>query len=321
MPTAVIVGCSGQDGTYLSGLLEEKSYEIVGIGRGKSFGSVDISDPAEVMHLLETVQPREIYYLAAFHHSSEDVEVNDSELVRKSFEVHTLSLNNFLYGITQKSPRSRLFYAASCLVFGNPSTTPQDERTPMDPRCPYGISKAAGAYLCRFYREKRKVYCSVGILYNHESPLRNPQFISRKIAKAAVNIKRGLQDKLVLGDLDVRVDWGYAPDYVAAMWGILQLDQPDDFIIASGTFHTVRELVQTAFDVVGLRWEDHVVEDPSLLKRNRPATTLQGTAEKLTSRTGWRPQVSFTDMVRKLVLAEMTDGEVSDEMSALGKHP
>jgi len=148
-------------------------------------------------------------------------------------------------------------------------------------------------------------FCSAGILSNHESPLRPAQFITRKIAKAAVAIQRGLEDKIVVGDLDALVDWGYAPDYVVAMWMILQLEEPDDFVIASGALHTVQDLVKIACEVVGLNWENHVVEDRGLLKGNRRLTTLQGNATKLTRLTNWRPQVSFEEMVKQLVLAEM----------------
>ena len=305
MPKALIVGCSGQDGTYLSKLLAEKGYEVIGIGRTPPFAGIDISDPSAVMGLVGRLTPDEIYYLASFYPSPEDAKISDLEWVRKSLEVHTLALNNFLYAIPQVSSNSRLFYAASCFVFGNPSAAPQDETTPMDPSCPYGISKAAGVQLCRYYRETRNVYGSVGILYNHESPLRRAQFVTKKVAKAAADIKRGLQDKVVLGNLDVAVDWGYAPDYVAAMWSILQLEEAGDFIIASGGVHTVRELVETAFQVVGLPWQDYIREDPGLLKRQRPQGILQGNARKLQRLTGWRPQMPFANMIREMVLAEM----------------
>lgn len=306
MSKALVVGCSGQDGGYLIQHLRDKGYEVVGVSRKAPFLTVDIANAPAVREFVETVLPDEIYYLAAYHHATEDAVVNDHALITRSLEINTLALNNFLYAVTEKQPNARLFYAASSLVFANAGVVPQDETTPMAPLCPYGISKAAGVHLCRYYRAQRQVYCSVGILYNHESPLRPAQFITRKIAKAAVAIQRGLENKIVVGDLDALVDWGYAPDYVVAMWRILQLKEPDDFVIASGALHSVRDLVKIAFEVVGLNWENHVVEDRSLLKRNRRLTTLQGNASKLTRLAGWRPQVSFEEMVRRLVLAEMT---------------
>jgi GDPmannose 4,6-dehydratase len=257
------------------------------------------------MDIVETVLPDEIYYLAAFHHATEDPTVNDHALIAKSLEINTLALNNFLWAIAEQQPKARLFYAASSLLFADAARVPQDETTPMAPICPYGISKAAGVHLCRYYRAQRQVHASVGILYNHESPLRPGQFITRKIANAAVKIKRGLEEKIVVGDLDAVVDWGYAPEYVAAMWMILQLDEPDDFVIATGKLHTVRDLVRIAFEVVGLNWENHVLEDRSLLKGNRRPTTLQGNASKLMRLTGWRPRLSFEEMINRLVLSEL----------------
>ena len=305
MPRALIVGCNGQDGTYLSHFLRDKGYDVLGIDRVGPCLDVDVCDAGAVVALLQSLKPDEVYYLAAFHHSAEDGAVDEHELIVKSLAVNTLSLNNFLYGIAQESPASRLFYAASCRVFGKPEAVPQDEATPMNPVCAYGISKAAGIQLCRYYRRQGRVYSSAGILYNHESPRRPVQFITRKIAVAAAKARKGLQAKVVVGDLDARVDWGYAPDYVAAMWAVLQLDQPDDFIVATGQLHSVRDFAETAFGSLDLSWQDYVIEDASLLNRRHAFGTFCGDARNLQQLTGWRPRVSFEEMVREMVAAEM----------------
>ena len=312
MPKALIVGSNGQDGTLLTQLLEEKGYHVVGIDTVRSDSpdrgcvlTSDIRSAPAVSGVLAEFRPDEIYYLAAFHHSAEDPLIDDQELIPRSFEINTLALHNFLYGVVRKSPEARLFYAASSRVFGEPGSTPQDETTPMNPTCPYGISKAAGVHLCRYYRLERGAYCSTGFLYNHESSLRPMQFLSRKIVRAAVNVKRGLQDRVAVGSLSSLVDWGYAPDYVAAMWGILQLQQPDDFVIASGELHSVQEFAAAAFEEIGLSWEKHVIEDPSLLRKARTGCPLQGNTAKLRTRTGWSPQVPFPEMVRRLVTEEI----------------
>jgi GDPmannose 4,6-dehydratase len=275
---------------------------VAGIDRGP--GSIDIQDRSQVLNLLTSFTPDEIYYLAAFHHSSESLPLDDQELIQRSFAINTLALNNFLQPVATTFPHARVFYAASSHIFANSSQDVQDENTPLNPADAYGISKTAAVHLCRHYRNQRKVYCSVGILYNHESPRRSAAFVSRKVVRAAVRISRKLQDKLVVGDLDAMVDWGYAPDYVDAMWQILQLDEPDDFVIASGTLHSVRELAQIAFEAVGLDWAAHVQVDPNLTKK-RLTGVLQGNSERLRTRTGWRPLMPFREMILEMVKAEM----------------
>lgn len=307
MKKALIVGCNGQDGSYLFQHLEAIGYEVAGIDYGMAKGplaAIDIRDTPQVVNLLRSLTPDEVYYLAAFHHSSEDVPLDDHELFRRSFEINTLALHNFLHGITIESPRSRLFYAASSHVFGDPPENVQDENTQLNPVDAYGISKTAGVHLCRSYRRQRKVFCSVGILYNHESPRRSAAFVSRKVVRAAVRISRKVQDKLVVGDLDAMVDWGYAPDYVDAMWRILQLDEPEDFVIASGALHSVRELVQTVFESLGLDWRAHVAVDSNVTGK-QPFGVLRGNSGRLESRTGWRPATPFREMILEMVKAEM----------------
>jgi GDPmannose 4,6-dehydratase len=305
MVRSLVLGCDGQDGTYLSAFLKEKGQEVIGVGRRGGPVSVDICDSEAVRALVRRFLPAEIYYLVAFHHSSQDVVLDDCELVTKSLEVNSVALNHFLSALSQEAPNCRLFYASSSHVFGNPTVPLQNEETLFDPTSPYGISKAAGVYLCRYYREERGVYCSAGILYNHESPLRRVEFVTRKVARAAAMVKRGLQNRVVIGNLDARVDWGSVSDYVEAMWRILQLDKPDDFVVATGQLHSVREFVEAAFEAVGLRWEDHVVEDRTLLPSPRRGQGLCGDSSKLRRLTGWRPQVSFREMVQRMVAAEM----------------
>lgn len=308
----MIIGSEGQDGTYLRRLLRQKGYAVVGVGSRSviadeldHYPSTDIRNREDVLRLLRSVQPDQLYYLAAFHHSSEDHVLDSGELVSKTVEVNLLALNNFLGGIASECPDCRLFYAASSLVFGDPPTPIQNEATPLNPICPYGISKVAGMHLCRYYRATHNVYASVGILYNHESPLRSPKFISRKITSAVANISRGATGKLVIGDLDSRVDWGYAPDYVQAMYDILALDEPDVFVVGSGVLHSVLDFVHIAFARAGLDWAQHVIEDQRFLSRRVPRTSLCADSSKVRFKTGWIPTVSFEQMVHVMVDSDM----------------
>jgi GDPmannose 4,6-dehydratase len=306
---AVVAGCNGQDGSYLVEQLSGKGYAVLGIGRGVVTGPlgdgrpIDIEDSAQVRNAIAAIAPDEVYFLAACHHSSEGAPGGHDDLVRCSFEIDTLALNHFLQAIAEECPRTRLFYAASSHVFGDPESDVQDENTPFRPVDPYGISKAAGVQLCRYYRNRRKVRCGAGILYNHESPRRPSAFVSQKVVQAAVRISRRTQHTLVLGDLDAKVDWGYAPDYVDAMWRMLQLDEPEDFVISSGAMHSVRELVETAFGFVGLDWAAHVEVRPEISTRPS-AGVLRGCSARLEAKTDWRPSMSFRDMIRGMVEAE-----------------
>jgi GDPmannose 4,6-dehydratase len=299
MPEALLIGCKGQDGSYLSQLLSENGYSVTGIGR-----SFDVTNTTEVRRLVAHTQPAEIYYLAAFHHSSEDPPVDDNELIATSLAVNTIGLNAVLGAVVSESPASRLFYAGSSRMFGDPATSIQNEDTPYRPACAYGISKTAGAEICSYYRRARHVFATTGILYNHESPLRPPKFISRKIVRAAVSIARGSRQKLVVGNLDSRVDWGYAPDYTRAMWRILQLEQPSDFVIGTGILHSVRDFLQIAFAELKLDWQEHVTQNASSLTLKSPNATLCADSSKLRARTGWRPEVDFHQMVRLMLAAE-----------------
>jgi GDPmannose 4,6-dehydratase len=249
---------------------------------------------------LRRSRPDEIYYLAAFHHSTEDViELSAAELLRCSFDVHVLGLLNVLQAMEECCPSARLFYAASSHVFGAPESEWQDEKTPLLPISEYGISKAAGLQCCQLYRQQQGIFAATGILFNHESSLRKPSFLSQKIVRGALRAQRDPSFRLVLGDLETRVDWGYAPDYVEAMSRILQLPEAGDFVVASGELHTVREFAREAFAVLGLDWRRHVETDGHLLKKT--PHPLRGDYARLRAATGWAPTVSFVELIARLV--------------------
>lgn len=311
MKKALIIGCAGQDGTYLFDNLQKRNYEIIGIDRNvvrstlsKLIKPINISKSKQVYDLLEDYKPDGIYYLAAFHQSSEDQYYNDAELLKRSFDVNVLSLINFLEGIKNYSKYSKLFYAASSHIFGNSTESIQDETTPLNPNSIYGITKTAGVYLCRLYREKHSIFISVGILYNHESPLRSSKFISQKIVKSAVAIKNKIQDKLIIGNLNAKIDWGYALDYVEAMYRILQLSSAGDFVISSGEIHTVRDFVKGVFEYIDLDWTRYVEEDPNLITK-KEKYNLRGNNQKLKKMTRWQPTVSFNDLIKIMIREEL----------------
>lgn len=313
MTKAIIVGSGGQDGKLLYQLLEEQAYLLIGLDKERIRtnqnschpSSVNICEFEDIGSLVRLFQPDEIYHLAAFHSSAEEREIEAVELWEQSYRVNTHSLLNFLESIRRYSPRSRLFYAASSHIFGAPQHILQDEATPVNPVTAYGITKAAGMFLCRSYRENHGVFAAVGILYNHESIYRSQRFISAKIVHNGIRIKRSGQGRLVIGNLGAAADWGYAPDYVAAMQKILALPAPEDFVIATGERHTVQEFVEIVFQELGLDWQHFVEERKNILTRHSPA--LIGNAEKLRVRTGWHPTVDFKEMVRSLVTQALAD--------------
>jgi GDPmannose 4,6-dehydratase len=313
---AIIVGSAGQDGQLLFQRLERNASTLLGIERGgvrhnlpngRTFEpEIDILDRAAVERTIKSLLPDEIFYLAAYHHASEDEHsLDDADLYLRSHDIHVRGLLNVLEAVRIYTPRTRVFYAGSSHCFGNPPTDIQDERTPLNPNCAYGITKTAGVQLCRTYRAHHSLHVSCGFLYNHESPLRAPNFLSTKIVRAVADIYRGNRRTLVLGDLTARVDWGYAPDYVEAMTRIVGLDTPDDFVIASGISHSVEEFVTIAFSHLGLDWRQYVETDPSLLTKRKASGVLVGDTTKLAGATGWSPTVTFEEMVRLLVAAEI----------------
>ena len=302
MKTAIITGSSGQDGTYLSQHLNELGYRIIGINR--SAKSIDLGDTHRVFDLIKETRPHEIYHLAAFHQSSQEKMLDDLEVLRKSNDIHVLATANLLEGIRRFCPSARFFFAASSHMYGRTTIPIQDETIPFRPDNIYGITKVAGTHLCRYYRHNYNIFASVGILYNHESPIRKADFISQKIIKAEVAISMHHQDKLILGDLDAEIDWGYAGDYVVAMQRILQLPDPGEFIISSGEQHKVQDFVEEAFKQVGLDWKQYVQIDLSLLNNQKKVTFLDSQF-LLAKLTDWKPRVSFSALIKLMIQKEL----------------
>ena len=287
---AIVTGSGGQDGSYLTELLRGRGYEVVGIDRG----GVDLTVRAEVEALLREVAPHEIYNLASPSFVPAAWERPDEVLA-----VGALAVGVLLAAIERTDPAIRFFQASSAEVFGMPAEVPQTEATPYRPRSPYGAAKACADSLVASYREQLGLHASSGILFNHESPRRAPHFLPAKVAHGVAAIVAGRERELVLGNLEARRDWGYAPDYVEAMWRIVQHDEPGDFVVATGESHTVRELVELAFSRVGLDWREHVRVDESLVRADE--RMLVGDATKARTLLGWSPTVDFEELVGILV--------------------
>lgn len=308
---AIVVGSKGQDGRLLFVYLKKIGYSVLGLSREKSEATearwarkrISILNSESVRKVVRDFEPDEIYHLAAFHYSSQDPRIAELELFRQSFDVNTMTTLYLLEAIRNECPKTHLFYAASSHVFGSPMGSPQDEQTPLDPENVYGISKATAIMMCRYYRKVHGVFASVGILYNHESELRPSRFVSKKITEGAVAIKQGAAKNIILGDLNAAIDWGYAPDYVRAMQQILSLRKSEDFVIATGKAHRVKDFVRLAFGRLGLSFEEYVKVDKRLVSRSK--TTLVGNSNKLRRMTGWKPSQSFDAMVKILVDAEI----------------
>ncbi len=305
---AVIVGHTGQDGTLLSILLEKKGYDVLGFSSTALHCSApegfpfkpDISDPESIISMVAAFRPDELYYLAAYHVSSEQ----DEKLpVRSQFllsqKIHVTGLLNCLCAVRGHAPLCKIFYASSSLIFNGTDGHTQDEQTPISPVGFYGMTKAQGMWLCREFQNKYGIFASAGILYNHESHLRGSHFLSKKIIDAAIQISRGSKNKLILGSLQAKVDWSYAPDVVDAMHRILGLEEADTFIISRGTPHSVLEFVQVAFSYFNLDWEKHVEENSGILIRNSKMRI--GNCLKLEKKTGWKPSLNFQAMVNQLI--------------------
>ena len=308
MRTSLVIGAGGQDGTLLSELLARRGDRVIGLGRGRtvsstgeSWATVDILQPEPVLTLIRQAQAAECYYLPAFHHSAEDATLlsGDPTLFERSYAVHVRGLVHFLHAIAQASPATRLFYAASSHVFGIPPMQPQDEATPLNPENLYGITKTMGIHCCRHFRRELGVFAATGILFNHESPLRPVKFLSQKIVRGVLAYQKDPSKKLVLGDLNAVVDWGYAGDYVEAMTRILGHAEPEDFVVATGEPHTVGEFLQTTCELAGVDWQACVVTNASLL-RKKPVL-LRGDSGKLRRLTGWQPQTTFRGMIELML--------------------
>ena len=307
MKRAIVIGSSGQDGYYLARSLEQKGFSVIRIDQNiiqpqsvfNDIDSFDICVPSYVDTLVKNSKPDEIYHLAAFHHSAQDNYDETLDTFKKSINIHEVSLFNFLTSTVKHSPTTRLFYAASSLVFGDPSTEIQNENTPINPTNLYGITKASGLFLCRKFRKEHDTFASCGILYNHESSRRQSNFLSKKIVNGVIAARKNCSAILELGNLESTADWGYAPDYVEAMIKILSLSEPDDFIVSTGIKHTVKDFVSTAFAAGDLDWRKHVTQKPGIVQR--VTNPLIGDSTKLRKATGWAPSVTFEEMVKSLV--------------------
>jgi len=314
---ALITGITGQDGSYLAELLLEKGYEVHGlVRRSSSFNTWridhvrdrlalhygDLVDQNSLARTLEAIEPQEIYNLAAQSH----VKVS-FEMPEYTTDVTGLGVLRLLDAVRDLGLPTRVYQAGSSEMYGLVQETPQTERTPFHPRSPYGISKVFGHWMAVNYREGYGLHVSNGILFNHESARRGENFVTRKITMAVAAIKQGKSKELRLGNLDAKRDWGYAKDYVEAMWLMLQQPQPDDYVVATGETHSVREFLEEAFACVGLAWKDFVKVDP---KYFRPAEVdvLLGDSTKARRVLGWKPKVSFKELVRLMVEADLAGG-------------
>jgi GDPmannose 4,6-dehydratase len=304
---ALITGAGGQDGSYLAELLLERGYEVVGIvprvdaqydnlADGVELLHVDLLDEAALARVLREHAPREVYNLA----SPSFVPASWREPVRTA-EFAAVGVTALLEAIRAVDSSVRVYQASSSEIFGEPTEVPQTEETPLHPVTPYGVAKAYGHFIVGSYRRRYGLHASCGILYNHESPRRPTNFLPSKVAHAAAAISLGLENELAVGDLHAQRDWGYAGDYVEAMWLMLQQDEPGDYVVATGVLHTVEEIVELAFAHVGLDWHDHVRVDESLLRGAAELHHLVGDASKARRRLGWSPTVDFGDLVRLLV--------------------
>ncbi len=311
---ALITGITGQDGSYLAEFLLEKGYEVHGMVRRSStegfdrirhiralvtLHQADLLDQLSIVRLLDAIRPHEVYNLAAMSFVPTSWE---QPLLTGEFTA--LGVTRMLEAIRQVDPGIRFYQASSSEMFGDAREEPQNENTRFWPRSPYGVAKVYGHWITVNYRESFGIFACSGILFNHESPRRGKEFVTRKVTDAVARIKLGLQEELHLGNLDAMRDWGFAGDYVRAMWLMLQQDKPDDYVVATGEKHSVRELVETAFSYVGLDWREYVKIDPKLI---RPAEvcTLRGDASKARRVLGWQPEVSFTGLVQMMVDSDL----------------
>ncbi len=325
MKRALITGITGQDGSYLTELLLSKGYEVWGlVRRSSSFNTAridhvyqdphekgvrlrlafgDLNDASSLNTVIRTVQPDEIYNLGAQSHVRVSFDIPEY-----TAEIDAVGTVRLLEAIREIGIKPRFYQASSSELYGKVQEVPQTETTAFYPRSPYGCAKAYAFWITRNYREAYGLFACNGILFNHESPRRGETFVTRKITRAATRIKMGLQDRLFLGNLDARRDWGYAPEFVEAMWLMLQADEPDDYVIATGESHTVREFLDEAFGYLGLDWSKHVELDPRYL---RPAEvdTLVGSPARAKSRLGWEPRTTFPALVRLMIDADLKIAE------------
>jgi GDPmannose 4,6-dehydratase len=312
---ALIIGIAGQDGSLLAELLVDTGYDVFGVVRQPASGrfdnlvpirhelellQADVLDELSLVDVLSTVRPHEVYNLA----SPSFVPMSWKQPVLTA-EFAAVGVTALLEAIRRVDEGIRFYQASSSEIFGEPRDVPQSEETPLAPVTPYGVAKAYGHFITRSYRRRYGLHASSGILYNHESPRRPLDFVTRKIAHAAAAVSLGLESEVSLGNLDARRDWSYAGDFVRAMWLMLQQDEPDDYVIASGETHSVRDLAAQAFGHVGLDWEEHVSVDESLVRGPAELHDLVGDASKARERLGWAPTTDFDGLVRLLVDADV----------------
>jgi GDPmannose 4,6-dehydratase len=332
--TALITGITGQDGSYLAELLLGKGYDVYGVvRRSSSFNTSridhlyrdpheknvrlrlvygDLDDASSLNRILRKVQPDEIYNLGAQSHVRVSFDIPEY-----TAQVTALGTVRLLEAMRETGTEARFYQASSSELYGAAQEVPQNEATPFYPRSPYSAAKAYSFYITRNYREAYGMFACNGILFNHESPRRGQTFVTRKITRAATRIKLGLQDKLYLGNLDARRDWGFAGDFVEAMWLMLQADRPDDYVIATGENHSVREFLEATFDYLELDWNKSVEIDPRYF-RPTEVDVLLGDASKARTELGWKPRVGFKELVRLMVDSDMRLAEA--ELKS-GMHP
>lgn len=322
MPTAIITGITGQDGSYLAELLLSKGYRVIGMMRRSSVVTFeriqhiqdqieiiqgDLHDQSSLMDLIEQYKPDEAYNLAA--QSFVPTSWNQPVLTG---EVTALGVTRMLEAIRLLSPKTRYYQASSSEMFGKVHEVPQKESTPFYPRSPYGVAKVYGHWITVNYRESYNLFAVSGILFNHESPRRGTEFVTRKITHGAVRIKLGLAKELRLGNLEARRDWGFAGDYVDAMWRMLQNDNPEDFVVGTGEIHSVQEFCEKAFTYLGLDYKEYVIQDPRFY---RPAEVdlLVADSSRVRQKLGWSPKVNFDGLVQMMVDSDLKHlgGEIS----------
>ncbi|MBU5673848.1 GDP-mannose 4,6-dehydratase [Paenibacillus brevis] len=311
---ALVTGITGQDGSYLAELLLEKGYKVYGLRRRTStpmmenieyikneieFIEGDLLDQGSLINAVQKSNPDEVYNLAA-----QSFVATSWEQPILTGQATAIGVTNMLEAVRLTKPEARFYQASSSEMFGKVVETPQKETTPFYPRSPYGVAKVYGHWITVNYRESYDMYACSGILFNHESPRRGVEFVTRKVTDAVARIKMGLQRELRMGNLDAKRDWGFAGDYVKAMWLMLQQDKPDDYVISTGETHTVQELVEIAFGHAGLNWRDYVVIDPKFV---RPAEVdlLLGDSSKAQKTLGWKLEVGFEDLVKMMVDSDL----------------
>ncbi len=307
---AIITGISGQDGSYLAELLIKKNYKVYGIFNPKKkkdlrnlkkinkkliFKKIDINNYSRIKNLIKKIKPTEFYHLAA------------QSFINYKFEDEFFKLNPNINGthyilsaIKEFSPKTKFYFAASSELFGNAEKSPQNEETKFNPRSAYGVSKVAGFYLTKNYREAYNLHACSGILYNHESPRRNINFVSRKITKNLSLIFKGKSKKITLGNINSKRDWGHAKDYVYAMWKMMQIKKPQDFVIGTGKLHSVKDFIKIAFEHVNLNYKDFIRIDPKLFRPN-DKIILKANFSKAKTKLQWKPKISFKSLVYEMV--------------------